>query len=118
MSCAVPLRSDVWIDYCIIEIVTHDRIKKGDSKVGFGNSLFVRLSLKTDRCDLGKGNYQPSWKIAFRPRRRRSAPVSKTNSVLGAFHSQAPQLASNLFGYVGSGQTLSSQTPDLQKDGR
>jgi hypothetical protein len=78
---------DVVINNSIVEIVTHDRIKKMDGKIGFGHSFFVRLPLKTKRYARGKRNYQSLWKRPVR--------MSKTNSVLGAFHSQASQLASN-----------------------
>jgi hypothetical protein len=60
---------DIAINDSVIEIVTHDRIKKMDSKIGFGHSLFVRLPLKTERYARGKRNYQSLWKRRFECRR-------------------------------------------------
>ena len=92
-GCSVLLRSDVAVDYCVVEIGTRDGFKKSGRKIGLGHTLFVRLFLKTERNALGKRNHQSFCTIAFR-RRRSRAPTSKTNSALGAFHARGSQLTS------------------------
>jgi hypothetical protein len=40
LECFGVPRFDVAVDYCVVEIVTRDGIKKGNRKIGFGQTHF------------------------------------------------------------------------------